>query len=422
MTAPITSSALLLLLAATANAASAKTQQTTDTDSTAQETATQAGSASQVTVTSLPNLSSDGSAATSSGSGAAGSSLSITDAPSITTSGIQFSLTGSVPTIAGVGPVTQIVPDTAGAPFMQKSNLPEGSVFIIVGAILGFMGMAILAWRLIIAWSLRKLYQRAQELEELEMEEASDVNNDADRSVQRAAKRDYTDLKEKPNRKGVYGKGGDPLSTVSLDRLNPSHRTSEPPRLSRSSHGRPPAGANPAAARNSNLFFSPTAGAGTHSMPSSSPLSTNRSSTFLPAGYYSSPSASSPAGGAATTVLGSGPPPLPTDAPSRLSHLNPLSSGAARAGYTAQRNFGPSPPASPVLPATRRSGDDMRRYGGGGDASSTVGTIGTRAPAPPRPGSSSLNLHVPGGAPPGARAPSANLEDLFDHRGPLPRY
>ena len=422
MAAPITLSTLLLLLAATAN--SAKTTQTTNTDTntdtTAEQTTTKAASTSQVTVTSLPNLN---SAAASSGSSAAGSSISITDAPSITTTGIQFSLTGSVPTIAGVGPVTQIVPDTSRAPFMQKSNLPEGSVFIIVGAILGFMGLAILAWRLIIAWSLRKLYQRAQELEELEMEEASDINNQADRSVQRAAKRDYTDLKEKPNRKGVYGKGGDPLSTVSLDRLNPSHRTSEPPRLSRSSHGRPVVGANPAAARNSNLFFSPTAGAGTHSTPSASPFPTNRSSTFLPAGYYSSPSASSAAGGAPTTVIGGTPPPLPSDAPSRLSHLNPLSSGAARAGYTAQRNFGPSPPASPVLPASRRSADDMRRYGsGGGDASSTVGNIGARAPAPPRPGSSSLNLHVPGGAPLGQRAPSANLEDLFDQRGAGPRY
>lgn len=429
--------ALALLLASTVTA-----QKTTDNT---QSTTASSDSASQVSVTSVPNLSSASAAATSSGSSAAGSSISITDAPSITSSSaIGFSLTGSLPTIAGVGPVTQVVPDTSNAPFMQKSSLPEGSVFIIVGAILGFMGLAILAWRGVIAWSLRKYLKRQEAIEQLVEEYepkqgspvepyncGSGINSDIDRSVRRAHADYSPDIKEKPHRNGhksVYGKGGEAPSTLSLDRL-PPHRTSSEPqsRLSKSSHGRTPTGANPAAARNSNLFFSPTAGAGNHSMPmpSASPFQhSNRSSTYLPAGYYSSPSAVSPAGGASSTVIGSG----TVEIPSRLSHLNPLNS-TARAGYTPQRNFGPSPPGSPVLPPARKSGEDLRRYGDGAwsasplsaaGASSTVGNIGGRGSLHQQ-SSSTVNLSVPGGALNGGRAPSANLEDLFENHGSGPR-
>jgi hypothetical protein len=319
-------------------------------------------------------------------------------------------LTGSLPTIAGVGPVTHIVPDTAKAPFMQKSNLPEGSIFIIVGAILGFMGMAILAWRGVIAWTLH-------------------------RSVQRAERRDYsTDLKASEKTKSMYGAGVLGPSTLSLDPL-PPHKangsTNEPPsRLSRSSHGHHssrhhvPTGANPTAARNSNLFFSPTAGAGTHTPGTASSTlapSTSRSSTFLPAGYYSSPSASSPANGAATTYLGGSAsidPPLP----SRLSHLNPLGSGAAaRAGYTPQRNYGPSPPGSPGLAPVRKSGEDMRRHADGAWSSSPL-----TAGIPLNAGAARASVHnvesrntlgVAAAGHAGERAPSANLEDLFEVRG-----
>lgn len=48
------------------------------------------------------------------------------------------------------------VPPTDGAPYMQTSSTPEGAVFIAVGAVLGFLGLAVLAWRGLVAWSVNR--------------------------------------------------------------------------------------------------------------------------------------------------------------------------------------------------------------------------------------------------------------------------
>ena len=69
-----------------------------------------------------------------------------------------------LPTIAGVGIPTQVIPFTASAPFMQKSNLPEGSVFICVGALLGFLGLCVLFWRALVLWSLHRKVKRSASL------------------------------------------------------------------------------------------------------------------------------------------------------------------------------------------------------------------------------------------------------------------
>lgn len=233
------------------------------------------------------------------------------------------------------------VPPTKNAPYMQKSNLPEGTIFICVGAGLAFLGLAVLAWRGLVAWSLH-------------------------RSVKRAAmQQHYGETKSMlRNPGGFYAHG--PGSALSLEHLGASGRT----------------GTNPSKkipTSKSNLFFSPTAGAGMHN-PS------NRGSSYLPAGYYAAGN-SAPGGGPGMTHVGSG--------PSSFSGLGPQSHGYSRA-----RSLGPSPPGSPALPPSR--GADVG-YG----RASTAG-LSTHS-------TSTLNLS----APPQGRAPSAYLEDLMANYPPM---
>ncbi|MCJ1366659.1 hypothetical protein MMC16_005789 [Acarospora aff. strigata] len=187
------------------------------------------------------------------------------------------------------------VPPTQNAPYMQKSNLPEGTVFIAVGAVLAFLGLGVLAWRGLVAWSLH-------------------------RSVKRAAmQQHYGDTKSKLRGPGggFYSHG--PGSTLSLEQLGASGRTNTARSKSQTSKG-------------GNLFFSPTAGAGMHAPG-------NRGSSYLPAGYYAAGN-SAPGGGSGMTHVGSG--------PISLSNLGPQSYGYSRA-----RSLGPSPPGSPALPPSR---------------------------------------------------------------------
>jgi hypothetical protein len=280
-----------------------------------------------------------------------------------------------VPTIAGYGVPTQIVPWTAGAPFMQRSSLPDGTVFIVVGAILGFMGVAVLTWRGLVAWSLH-------------------------RSVRKAALASHrNDSMLKLSKPGPYGGGAFGASTMSLERL-----TAPTGKLSKHA---PAHSASSPAGRNSSLFFSPTAGAGNHSSPSAALMAgNNRSSAFLPAGYYASPGAASPGGGVGST-------------PSPLSTLNPLH--PSRAGYARHTDYTPSPPGSPSLtpsrPSTEALGRGTRGYAGGNERSSGYGRPSPETGLFSQGSNSILNLHIPSGNINGGRAPSANLEDMFEAHG-----
>lgn len=273
---------------------------------------------------------------------------------------------------------------------MQKSQLPEGTVFIIVGAVLGFLGMAVLVWRGLVAWSLH-------------------------RSVKRAALGShYNDSMMKMQPPQSAGMG----STLSLDRLSAPAGKLSRPRHSR--HGSGGGGgshgvSNPNAAKNSSLFFSPTAGAGAHHT-SHSVSSNHRGSAYLPAGYYASPSAATPAqGNKHASIGGGGLAPASSGNAARLSSLNP--NHPSNRGYTQTQSnnsdYNHSPPDSPgsmantmrpstggtlPLPSSRRG---YERVAGNGRARED----------------SWGGLNVPGGALPGQRAPSANLEELFAHHG-----
>ena len=334
-------------------------------------------------ITDLPDLSTAASVGQP-------STVSVTDAPSLSETATSIFHLSDVPTIAGYGIPTQVVPWTAGAPYMQTSKLPEGTVFIIVGAVLGFLGMAVLAWRGMVAWSLH-------------------------RSVKRAALgTHYNDSMLKMSSKPPLSSSAAMGSTLSLDRLSaPAGKLSRThARTNSGTHGMP----NANAARNSSLFFSPTAGAGAHHTSHSA--SANRSSAYLPAGYYASPSAAAPASSNKHASIGGGGSLAPATggAASRLSSLNP--NHPSNRGYTQQSNnseYNISPPDSPgsMAPTNRPS------TGGtlGNSARSTRGGYERVSGVHERRGEEWGNLNVPGGAPPGQRAPSANLEDLFEHHG-----
>ncbi|EMC91144.1 hypothetical protein BAUCODRAFT_39287 [Baudoinia panamericana UAMH 10762] len=325
----ITLLALAALPSAYAQLTNIPTLGGTTTTTSPSTTATTAHSTSQSTsaTTTATSASSASTTATTSTSGAPAVSLS------------------NLPTIAGAGIPTLIVPDTAHAPFMQKSSLPEGTVFIAVGGVLAFLGACVLLWRGLIAWSVNHSVQKAAMASIRGMsEKAASTFGGGGGSGGGMGSGRYNPImrgggnggyKEMAFADGGAG-GGGRGSSVSLDALTSAgrHVSNTRPRLhSRDFHGAegiqrentPPAG----------LFFSPTAHAGrggqseTHAI---TPAHNRTTSSYLPAGYYASPSAQA-GGGATTTTLGGAPAP-----------------------YGRHSVHNPSPPTSPGLPPSTRSG------------------------------------------------------------------
>ncbi|KAL4865974.1 hypothetical protein BDV12DRAFT_173656 [Aspergillus spectabilis] len=183
------------------------------------------------------------------------------------------------------------VPPTDDAPYMQKSSAPEGTVFIAVGAVLGAMGLSVLAWRGLVAWSVNRSVRRAAVMH-------SSENKGLLRGKKKRSKRTHS-----------RSHGHTHPNAVSLEKISGTHHSSY--RDSRASKI-PTSG--------SGLFFSPTAG-----MQNSG----NRASNYLPAGYYAAGSA---AAGLAQNVG------LSAD------HLPPQARGYTRTGS------GPTPPATPMSP------------------------------------------------------------------------
>lgn len=191
------------------------------------------------------------------------------------------------------------VPPTQNAPYMQVSNLPEGTVFIAVGAGLGFMAVCVLLWRCLVVWSLHRSVKRAARNQDL-------ADTKAMFSIPIAPTFKFSD---RP-------------STHSMSNLALGNS---------GKRGRPSTGHGPASSQ--SLFYSPTAGvagAGGLSHPS------NRGSNYLPAGYYAA-GASAPGNGIGMTHMGSA-----SRENINLANLRPNSQG-----YTRAQSMGISPPDSP---------------------------------------------------------------------------
>ncbi|KAJ3562728.1 hypothetical protein NPX13_g8459 [Xylaria arbuscula] len=193
---------------------------------------------------------------------------------------------GPLPTLPGsYSYPAPAVPPTNNAPFMQKSNLPQGTVFIAVGAILGAFAVAILIWRAVVACLLHRSVKRAT----LAQQVANDKNS-------------Y------PPPSTPFYKYSDHASSLSLSNTPGT-------RPSRKLRGPVPSGTP----SQSNLFFSPTAPAGANN-------AANRESRFLPSGFYASGAAS----------------PQGHEHSISLTNLRPDSRGHSRI-------LEPSPPESPNL-------------------------------------------------------------------------
>ncbi|GFF31891.1 vacuolar membrane protein KLLA0F03465g [Aspergillus udagawae] len=202
----------------------------------------------------------------------------------VSTTNLAGSTASSATSTDGFPVVT--VPPTADAPYMQKSNTPEGTVFIAVGAALGLIGLSVLAWRGLVAWSVNRSVRRA--------------------ALMHASEKKGL-LRSKRKRSSRHSRALP--ATMSLEKLPPHPRNSYNPRASNI----PSTG--------SGLFFSPTAGAGMHT-------SGNRGSSYLPAGYYAAGNAA-PAGSQN----------LPYSTPEMRPHSQ---------GYIRTKS-NPSPPRSPGL-------------------------------------------------------------------------
>ncbi|KAK1829650.1 vacuolar membrane protein [Podospora conica] len=87
----------------------------------------------------------------------------ITDLPSLTRPG-----SGPIPTYP-----PPAVPDTQHAPFMNHSTLPDGTVFIAVGAILAAFGLAVIIWRGVVACLLHRSVERASQAQHAATDKAA---------------------------------------------------------------------------------------------------------------------------------------------------------------------------------------------------------------------------------------------------------
>ncbi|KAI6869702.1 hypothetical protein KC338_g3374 [Hortaea werneckii] len=387
------------------------TAETTADDSTTTDAATTDDASSQTTTTA-----------------------SFTTDPSSTTT--ESGLT-DLPTLAGAGVPELFIPYTAPAPFMQKSNYPEGTVFIAVGAVLAFLGACVLVWRGMVAWSIN-------------------------RSVKKAAMASIRGASEKPSAfggsstsgyqpvggggggKGGGGGGGiyqDTAygSSMSLDALTSAGKPLKAP----GAHFRDGDRKRDSSVPPPGLFFSPTAQAAGGAGAGAGARESMRNSQMLPAGYYASPSAQAGGGAGSMTIGGD----------HRASTLAP---------YARHSSYNASPPESPshnpyrhsvagAAGGARASSHDRGRlrasrdgYGASSARNSYFDPASARHSSYLDPGAASgahrnsrhsgiygqqqagsrSSLAVGGGRQSrhasrddlgGSRAPSAYLEDLFDH-------
>ncbi|KAK3378511.1 hypothetical protein B0H63DRAFT_249920 [Podospora didyma] len=300
------------------------------------DTTTQTGRNGQQTTTTRPTTSTS-STTTRTTSSTSASPPATTSSTSTGSRSFQTGLPPVTVTNGAGGPVpvypAPTVPPTQNAPFMNHSTLPDGTVFIAVGAILGAFGLTVLAWRAIVACLLHRSVERAMLAQHAENDKAATFPT-APAPFYQFLQRDRDSSPSLPA--GPAGRG--------------QRRTNRGPTPS-------------ATPSQTNLFFSPTAQAGSSGLGNPG----NRESRFLPSGFYASSSA-------AAVPLAS------------HSHGNSISMTNLR---PASRGGAPlingSPPESPDMGPRRTS----RNFS-----------------------SSSVNLNRP----PSGRPPSAFLDDLLDDR------
>lgn len=149
-------------------------------------------------------------------------------------------------------------------PFMSESNLPEGTVFIAVGSIIGGFGFLLVLWRIIATVSLKRAADRARKDQKLDM---------------------YSADQKTP----LFASGGRGNPSSEDLGLNSNSTSLRNPTMTGGSMNGPQPG----------LFFSPTAEVmnsannggsfmGGGSLGGSGTGGNARNSVYMPAGYYDS--------------------------------------------------------------------------------------------------------------------------------------
>jgi hypothetical protein len=220
--------------------------------------------------------------------------------------------------------------------------LPNNFVFILVGSIVGFILVLVVAWQALTNWSIKRNMKRANEL--------------------------FGGTKSFGKLQKMAGEGGALLRKPQA----PFYSQGPGSELSLNPLTGPKKGGMYQQADRSSLFFSPTAGVGTHN---AAPSPVNRNSTYLPAGYYAAGKSASGEG-----VAGNGRPISMAD----FTNIRPQSQGYSRA------RSGPSPDPSPLLSATNIPDGPYNRTS---TARLSMASLGGRSDG---------------------RAPSAYLDELFD--------
>ncbi|KAI1462198.1 hypothetical protein F4805DRAFT_452730 [Annulohypoxylon moriforme] len=258
--------------AATTTADSTTTAKTTTSDDTSSAESTTTDQTSTDQTTTAASTTTDAS------------TTSTDSVPSITST---TSSDDPLPTLSGqYSYPAPSVPPTNNAPFMQPSSVPEGTVFIAVGAILGAFGAAVLIWRAVVAWLLHRNVKRAALAQQV-------ANDKATFQPPPAPFYKYTDQASSASLGGsVPGRGVRRTTRGPIPSATPSQ---------------------------SNLFFSPTAPTGSGNG--------NRESRFLPSGFY---------------AAGAGSPQQGHNHSISLTNLRPDSRGHGRP-------LGHTPPESPSL-------------------------------------------------------------------------
>lgn len=341
--------------------------------------------ASAQTLTNLPDLSTATRTSTkSNGNNKNGASS--------TAANTAVHLTG-LPTIAGAGIPSLIIPDTANAPYMRKSSLPEGTFFIAVGATLAFLGACVLLWRAMIAWSINRSVKRTA---------MASLGTRSEKTGSTmyggwTGSRKSTGFNKVPV--PSFYKDGD-VNSVSMENLTSSGKQMKP-------HASERSGTLP-----QDLFFSPTAHARDSATAHNRPVS-----GYMPAGFYASPSAQLPAGGAPNTTIGA------SLAPYAQQHKRSSTQGSGTSRGTDHGSGWPTSRDSTTLRGVSR---DISRDGPLNNRDSGLrlpSRDGRASHLYANPSSSSLMVGQSsnGSDSSPSRAPSAYLEDLFENHGNGPR-
>ncbi|KAI5310705.1 hypothetical protein KEM55_003215 [Ascosphaera atra] len=194
---------------------------------------------------------------------------------------------------------TAQVPPTSDAPYRQVSKYPEGLIFIVVGSVIGFAFLCVMAWRSLVAWSVNRSVRQT------ESSFATGGNNFFPLAAMAGRSKDESSIswretepvtgEKKPGKKvrrsgrrstspSIATSGGYTDATMGMRQPLVGNRVS----------GFSPSPAAPGHSQNAStsLFYSPTANAGVGinsnfgTVPRNYRSSYARSASYLPSGYY----------------------------------------------------------------------------------------------------------------------------------------